>query len=450
MIFNYVAAVACAVTLLSDAGLALPPSYRQMNQFEIGERLPLYMEDGSTSQLTIIDADPPSVMGDSMNKNEGCFVQAVDLKTGEQYILFNCDDLDGGFKHRAPDGYDIFFDGTIVVRSKSSGEESLGSPEPESVPALRRAAGVEISTLLEELQNWSFDVFSVPETDLYKYADAMFHAFDFMDVYKVDAEKLTNLVLRAQWLYRDNPYHSFYHAVDVMQAVFLMLTEYVIDKQFTSLEVFALLTSAMLHDAGHPGLTNNFLIETWDPWALRWNDRSPLENHHTAALFGLLENPESSIWENLNPAEKRQFRGNCIEIILATDTAYYADTMRQYETLSTPFEPSSTQDRTLGLQLIMQLGDISNPTRPLDLAKVWTDRIVDELLRQGDREVALGMQCSAFSDCDSPDIPRFSIGFIDNLAAPWYDMGVALFPPLTERVEQLKKTREYWENQIEA
>ena len=35
-----------------------------------------------------------------------------------------------------------------------------------------------------------------------------------------------------------------------------------------------------------------FLINTHDDLAVRYNDRSPMENHHLAAAFGLMKLPE--------------------------------------------------------------------------------------------------------------------------------------------------------------
>ena len=57
----------------------------------------------------------------------------------------------------------------------------------------------------------------------------------------------------------------------------------------------------IVHDYRHPGLTNDFLIATGHPLAVRYNDRSPLENHHVAAAFAALRRPELDVLADLPP-----------------------------------------------------------------------------------------------------------------------------------------------------
>ena len=55
----------------------------------------------------------------------------------------------------------------------------------------------------------------------------------------------------------------------------------------------------MVHDYGHVGLTNDFLAATSDPLALQYNDHAPLENHHCAAAFSALQQPELNFTKRL-------------------------------------------------------------------------------------------------------------------------------------------------------
>ena len=47
--------------------------------------------------------------------------------------------------------------------------------------------------------------------------------------------------------------------------------------------------SAIIHDYGHKGVNNDFLVKMQDDLALRYNDRSPMENHHVSATWILLK-----------------------------------------------------------------------------------------------------------------------------------------------------------------
>lgn len=63
-----------------------------------------------------------------------------------------------------------------------------------------------------------------------------------------------------------------------------------------------------MHDYGHPGLTNDFLIATSDPLAVRYNDRSPLENHHAAASFSAMRRQGMDLLASFPPDQRAAFR----------------------------------------------------------------------------------------------------------------------------------------------
>ena len=51
------------------------------------------------------------------------------------------------------------------------------------------------------------------------------------------------------------------------------------------IELFSAVVGAFVHDVGHTGVNNNFLVQTGSQLALRFNDQSPLENMHVAIAF---------------------------------------------------------------------------------------------------------------------------------------------------------------------
>ncbi|PNH00395.1 cGMP-inhibited 3',5'-cyclic phosphodiesterase B, partial [Tetrabaena socialis] len=89
----------------------------------------------------------------------------------------------------------------------------------------------------------------------------------------------------------------------------------------------------IIHDYGHPGLTNDFLIATNHPLAVRYNDRSPLENHHCAAAFAVLGRPELDVLAPLSPPERAAFRKQVLEMVLATDMKQHFALLGHFNTV---------------------------------------------------------------------------------------------------------------------
>ena len=60
-----------------------------------------------------------------------------------------------------------------------------------------------------------------------------------------------------------------------------------------------LIVSGLCHDVGHPGRSNNLLVNAMDPLAILYNDRSVLENYHACVTFKTLEQNDCDIFLNL-------------------------------------------------------------------------------------------------------------------------------------------------------
>lgn len=61
---------------------------------------------------------------------------------------------------------------------------------------------------------------------------------------------------------KDNPFHNSLHAADVTQSTNVLLNTPALENVFTPLEICAALFAACVHDVDHPGLTNQFLINS--------------------------------------------------------------------------------------------------------------------------------------------------------------------------------------------
>ena len=84
---------------------------------------------------------------------------------------------------------------------------------------------------------------------------------------------------------------------------------------FTPLEILSAIFASAVHDVDHPGLTNQYLINTSSELALMYNDESVLENHHLAVAFKLLQNPDCDIFVNMSRKQKQTLRKMVIDMV---------------------------------------------------------------------------------------------------------------------------------------
>ena len=116
-------------------------------------------------------------------------------------------------------------------------------------------------------------------------------------------------------------YHNAIHASDVTQTAALMILNSNFEEiAFTNItDILSIITACLGHDLGHPGVNNQFLINTSNELALTYNDLSPLENFHTSNLFKIIKIDENNILDKVSNIVFKSFRKRVINSILATD-----------------------------------------------------------------------------------------------------------------------------------
>lgn len=121
----------------------------------------------------------------------------------------------------------------------------------------------------------------------------------------INRQKAERFFVAVEATYKgDNHYHNSTHAADVAQAAMIILRAGQNSLNFTKLEVFSLICAAAVHDLGHPGFTNDFLINTQHVNAITYNDRSVNENFHVSCAFRIVtQSEETNIFSGLTRAE---------------------------------------------------------------------------------------------------------------------------------------------------
>jgi hypothetical protein len=102
----------------------------------------------------------------------------------------------------------------------------------------------------------------------------------------VNRKTIETFLLTVESEYRPNAYHNNIHGSDVTQTAAIIMESYV--KHWSALskfDVFAIIVAAAVHDLGHLGVNNDFLINSRHPRATTFNDRSVNESYHISRAF---------------------------------------------------------------------------------------------------------------------------------------------------------------------
>ena len=215
------------------------------------------------------------------------------------------------------------------------------------------------------------------------------------------------------------------------------------------LDVLALLVAAIGHDIEHTGQNNAFHVSTATDLAIVYNDKSVLENHHSARLFALLRDPQCDLLAPLSVAQRREVRDAVVAMILGTDMAvHFKNVDRLSAAISAgSFDLSNKDDKTFVLEIVLHSADIANPCRTDHIYRQWTEKVMEEFYNQGDAEKAAGLPVSKFFDRDAPNVPRCQVGFINFIVMPLYNVLADLLD-VAPLVDNLKRNLEAMEEEV--
>ncbi|CAH8575523.1 unnamed protein product [Heterobilharzia americana] len=252
------------------------------------------------------------------------------------------------------------------------------------------------------------------------------------------------------------PFHNSIHALDVLHATYQLFQCSNLKNIFSDLETFAIFFACSIHDVDHPGLTNQYLINTSHKLALLYNDISVLENHHLHVAFKLISTEkECDFTQFLTNQQKQLFRKMVINLVLSTDMSKHMSLLADLKTTvekqralqGNVISLDSYSARMQILECVIHAADLSNPTKPLEIYQEWVSRIMEEMFRQGDQEREFGIEISPMCDRETACIYSTQIGFIDFIVYPlWETMAELLYPGAQVLMENITRNRDWYAN----
>ncbi|XP_026474311.1 cAMP-specific 3',5'-cyclic phosphodiesterase-like isoform X2 [Ctenocephalides felis] len=344
---------------------------------------------------------------------------------------------------------------TVTHANSFSGDR----PPTHGVETPHEAA---LGKLLQDVDTWGIDIFRIGELSCGKpltcIAYTNFQSRDLLTALMIPAKTFVSFMMTLEDHYvRENPFHNSLHAADVTQSTGVLLNTPALEGVFTPLEVCAALFAATIHDVDHPGLTNQFLINSSSELALMYNDESVLENHHLAVAFKLLQTTGCDIFCNIPRKQRQTLRKMVIDMVLSTDMSKHMSLLADLKTMVETKKVAGSgvllldnyTDRIQVLENLVHCADLSNPTKPLPLYRRWVDLLMEEFFLQGDREREANMDISPMCDRQNATIEKSQVGFIDYIVHPLWETWADLVHPDAQCIlDTLEENRYFYQSMI--
>ncbi|PNI55767.1 PDE9A isoform 16 [Pan troglodytes] len=299
---------------------------------------------------------------------------------------------------------------------------------------------------IEALRKPTFDVWLWEPNEMLSCLEHMYHDLGLVRDFSINPVTLRRWLFCVHDNYRNNPFHNFRHCFCVAQMMYSMVWLCSLQENFSQMDILILMTAAICHDLDHPGYNNTYQINARTELAVRYNDISPLENHHCAVAFQILAEPECNIFSNIPPDGFKQIRQGMITLILATDMARHAEIMDSFKEKMENFDYSNEEHMTLLKMILIKCCDISNEVRPMEVAEPWVDCLLEEYFMQSDREKSEGLPVAPFMDRDKVTKATAQIGFIKFVLIPMFETVTKLFPMVEEiMLQPLWESRDRYE-----
>ena len=349
---------------------------------------------------------------------------------------------------------------THVIAAAAATAAAAASASAALVPAPTANLFSTDGVSMQVLDRWDFDVFAYTPDQLMSVCVRVLERHRCVERLAPSEACMGNFVRAMRDAYLDNPYHNWYHAVDVMQTAHAFLALHEGEILFSTLEKTALLLGALAHDVRHPGLTNLYQINARTPLAQLYNDQSVLEHHHAATFFRLLSNAHNNITAALSREDSAALRKMIIGSILSTDMQCHFTLIQRFDAAAQavevcrleaavdPLVPLNARvaasHREVLLNTLLHAADISNPCKPWLIARKWSDNLLVEFFGQGDMEASMGMPMSPNTDRATTEqaavnlnfvrisalrcFPAYSLSFHGIRCASWCDRLISLSP----------------------
>ncbi|XP_069812078.1 high affinity cGMP-specific 3',5'-cyclic phosphodiesterase 9A-like [Dendropsophus ebraccatus] len=312
----------------------------------------------------------------------------------------------------------------------------------------QEARGEVPEEIQEALKKPTFNVWLVQDKEMLTLLEHMFYDLDLVTCFKMEAATLRRFLHSLQDHYRENPFHNFRHGFCVTQMMYSVIGLCRLQDLLSPEDIVTLMVAALCHDVDHPGLNNNYQVNAHTELASRYQNTSPLENHHCAITMKILGQEQYNIFSHTDPEETNRILENVTELILVTDLAHHPQILQSLQDIQN-FSFSNKDHVTLLKKGLIKFCDISNEARPAEEAELWAEVLMEEYYMQSDRERAEGLPITPYMDRDTVTKAESQRSFISFLLIPLCEALSQILPQMTVwMLQPLQEARLRYEKQI--
>ena len=235
-----------------------------------------------------------------------------------------------------------------------------------------------------------FSKFIIPIEDSNESLEKMaLTVFRSNDTWRIGSDKvctatLENVISSVRKQYNGNKYHSFAHACHVLLNCAKILDDITNRCSYlTNVESLALLFAALIHDIGHLGVSNDWLINENHSLAILYSDQSVAEMHSLACAFEILNDADHDLCAGFSMEERRTLRAVVIDLVLSTNISdkdrqktlkQKLDTVMMSKTEDSYPDMSASTSRQSILNLIIRAADVGASMQDVETSRIWSKR----------------------------------------------------------------------------
>jgi len=310
------------------------------------------------------------------------------------------------------------------------------------------------------LLNLDFDVFDISQLPtpfdampLVTTAWAVFTKLKIVESLRISWTPIVKFLINVEEGYNNLPYHSKWHAADVVANLGYFLNRGWFRKVLSPVHQLTSILAAAGHDVDHNGQTNQFHRLAKTPIGVSYPE-SNLEYHHIAKSMGIRNLPGCD-WPAELSSEDKMWSSDDIwtlfsTLILRTDPAMHDPEQKPFSNLAKGTVEEQNQAQPPALMEILHFADISNSVKPTRIAKKWAKRFYREFVNLGVESRKLKLNIPIFKDVKKmPSLPDTQIFFISKVCLPSFTDLCVFMPEAQETVKNLEINLAYWKDQKE-